>query len=255
MVYTGTRKKISNASNERGKNFLGGVENKERKKKCKCLLYDDMSREIYEKIISFRISHNYRKRPVYSRWDQYFPEDIILLNNHEVFIDCGAYNGDTVKCFLKNVSNKYRRIIAFEPDKNNINSLKKVAGNITIINAVVWSCNTKISFKCGNGSSSHISNDTSSECDLVQAVAIDDIRECADASFIKMDIEGSEYDALLGAYHTICRNRPKLAICIYHSEEDMLRILELINGWNLDYRFYVRHHAQKISETVLYAVQ
>lgn len=133
--------------------------------------------------------------------------------------------------------------------------MEKVKGNITIVKAAAWSCETKLSFTYGDGSSSHINVDASSQGSLVQAAAIDDIKECADASFIKMDIEGSEYDALLGAYHTICKNRPKLAICIYHSEEDMLRILELISGWNLGYRFYVRHHAQKISETVLYALQ
>ena len=68
------------------------------------------------------------------------------------------------------------------------------------------------------------------------------------------DIEGSEYEALIGGYETIARNRPKLAICIYHSDEDMLRIAELIASWNLGYKFYVRHHAQLVAETVLYAI-
>lgn len=52
----------------------------------------------------------------------------------------------------------------------------------------------------------------------------------------------------------IKRNRPKPAICIYHSAEDMLRIAELIADWKLGYKFYVRHHAQLASETVLYAI-
>ncbi len=88
----------------------------------------------------------------------------------------------------------------------------------------------------------------------MKARAIDNVEECRDATFIKMDIEGSEYEALIGAQNTIKKNRPKLAICIYHSDEDMLRLIELIANWDLGYKFYIRHHAQKISETVLYAI-
>lgn len=182
--------------------FFWRGENKRRKEKCRCLLYDEKSREIYDTIISFRISHNYRKRPVYSRSDQYFPKDIIVLENNEVFVDCGAYNGDTVKQFIKQTKNKYKRIIAFEPDHKNINSLKKVSGNIVIVDAAVWSCDTTKSFKYGNGSGSHINNNVFLEHDLVKTKAIDNVKECENASFIKMDIEGSEYDALLGAYQT-----------------------------------------------------
>ena len=88
----------------------------------------------------------------------------------------------------------------------------------------------------------------------MKARAIDNVEDCRDATFIKMDIEGSEYEALIGAQNTIKKNRPKLAICIYHSDEDMLRLIELIANWDLGYKFYIRHHAQKISETVLYAI-
>ena len=73
-------------------------------------------------------------------------------------------------------------------------------------------------------------------------------------TFIKMDIEGSELEALKGAQQTIQRDRPKLAICIYHKPEDMTDIPLYIKSLVPEYRLYVRHHSNRCSETVLYAV-
>lgn len=84
--------------------------------------------------------------------------------------------------------------------------------------------------------------------------SIDHTYECRDATFIKMDIEGSEYYAIKGAKTVICKNKPKLAICIYHSDQDMLRLIEMIHEMVPDYRFYIRQHSNTIYETVLYAV-
>lgn len=84
--------------------------------------------------------------------------------------------------------------------------------------------------------------------------SLDQVAECKDATFIKMDIEGSEYYALVGARNVICKNKPKLAICMYHSDEDMLRLVELIHEMVPEYRFYIRQHSNSVCETVLYAV-
>jgi FkbM family methyltransferase len=72
-------------------------------------------------------------------------------------------------------------------------------------------------------------NERASNILTVDAVAIDDVEECADATFIKMDVEGAEMDTLIGAYNTIAKNRPKLAICLYHSDEDMIRLIEWVH--------------------------
>lgn len=85
-------------------------------------------------------------------------------------------------------------------------------------------------------------------------INIDAVPECKNATFIKMDIEGMEWDALHGAVETIKRNHPKLAICIYHSDEDMIRIVEYIHEIAPEYKLYVRHHSKREYETVLYAV-
>ena len=85
-------------------------------------------------------------------------------------------------------------------------------------------------------------------------VALDDVPECQDVTFLKMDIEGAEWDTLHGATNIIEKNKPTLAICIYHSDEDMLRIPEFIQSKWPEYKLYVRQHFFLPLETVLYAV-
>lgn len=83
---------------------------------------------------------------------------------------------------------------------------------------------------------------------------MDDVAECKNATFIKMDLEGSEMQALKGAEKIIKANKPKLAICIYHSDKDMLEIIQYIYSLVPEYKFFVRQHANSYNETVLYAV-
>jgi hypothetical protein len=84
--------------------------------------------------------------------------------------------------------------------------------------------------------------------------AIDNCQECSDATFIKMDIEGAELQALIGAQNTIVKNKPKLAICIYHSDEDMLRLAQWIHCKVPQYKLFVRQNNNyTAAATVLYA--
>ncbi|EOS66974.1 FkbM family methyltransferase [Oscillibacter sp. 1-3] len=92
---------------------------------------------------------------------------------------------------------------------------------------------------------------------VVPVATIDEIveKENPKVTMIKMDIEGSELEALKGAKKTIQRNKPKLAICIYHKPEDMLEIPLYIKSLVPEYKLYVRHHSNSNVETVLYAVR
>ena len=71
---------------------------------------------------------------------------------------------------------------------------------------------------------------------------------------LKWILRAQNTNALLGAHKVIVTNKPKLAICIYHSDEDMLRIAELLHKMVPEYRFYIRQHSNTSCETVLYAV-
>lgn len=227
--------------------------NKERVDKVQEYLYDQKSKDIYRKIISFRCKKDYREFPGMEK-NQYFVEDIIQLTDNEVFVDGGGYTGDTAMEFISRVRNEYKRVIVFEPDVANYNTMKetlKKHKNIVSYNKGLYNETTCLSFNSNKGSASRI-NETGDI--VVPVVAIDDIEECKDATFIKMDIEGAELKALIGAKNTIVSNKPKLAICLYHLDADILDIIEYIHELVPSYKLYVRHHSRGQTETVLYAV-
>lgn len=228
-------------------------ENKERVYKVQSYLADDKSKEIYNKIISFRCKKDYRKFPKVEK-DQYFVKDIIGLTDDEVFVDGGGYVGDTTIDFINRVGNKYRRVVIFEPDKVNYDMLQKNLRKyerIVSYNKGLYDVTARLPFQSNDGTASRIIKSGEQKVDFV---AIDDIEECKDATFIKMDIEGAELNALIGAKNTIIRNRPKLAICLYHSDRDILDIIEFVYQLNPTYKLYIRHHSKRQTETVLYAI-
>lgn len=219
------------------------------------LFADDLSREVYFSAIKYRKTHHPKDAPVYSKHDQYFVKDIISLNDNEVFVDCGAYDGDTMKEFIKVSGGNYQSIVCFEPVEEYHKRLQKRGNgkNVTAIRAGVYKQTTTLQFNAEGGKGSAIA--ASSEHTIsIPVRAIDDVLECQNATFIKMDVEGAELDALKGAKETILRNKPKLAICIYHYHRDFVEIPKWIHSLVPEYNLYVRHHAFSVNETVLYAV-
>lgn len=219
------------------------------------LFADDFSKEVYFSAIKYRTNHNPKDVPAYSKHDQYFVKDIVPLTESEVFIDCGAFDGDTMKDFIKATKGKYQSIVCFEPVEEFHKKLRKRGKNknVTAIRAGVYRETTTLQFNAEAGKGSSISSNTANTIS-VPVVAIDDIPECKNATFIKMDVEGSELDALKGAKQTILRNKPKLAICLYHKTKDFIDIPTWIHTLVPEYKLYVRHHSYSINETVLYAI-
>lgn len=230
-------------------------EQKDKTEQIAALFADEASRETYFAAIRYRTTHNPKDAPVFTKHDQYFVKDLISLSDHEVFIDCGAFDGDTMKAFLKACHNRYQSIVCFEPVEEYHHRLEKRSRGkkVTAIRAGVYKTSTTLQFNAEGGKGSSISS-SAEHTISVPVCAIDDVSECNEATFIKMDIEGSEFAALQGAKQTILRNRPKLAICIYHRNKDFIEIPEWIHKLVPEYKLYVRHHAYSINETVLYAI-
>lgn len=187
--------------------------------------------------------------------NQYFAPDVISLTEDEVFVDGGAFTGDTLEDFIQATGGNYKKYYAFEPDKNNFILLSKKIENDHIKNVLpvengLYNENKLISFSGDNRTSSSIdSNGTFT----IEVNSVDNL--CNDATFIKMDIEGVELEALKGSKQTIISNKPKLAICIYHKKEHLTEILLYIKSLRPDYKFYMRQHSKVSSaELVLYAV-
>lgn len=237
---------------EKSKKFF--EENEERINRICNWLSDEESRNTYRQAIAFRMTLNRSDLPKYHLKDEQYFDEIVKFHDEEVFVDCGSYIGDTVDSFRKRVSN-YKYIVCFEPDEHNYKVLlKKKIPNLQAIHGGVYNENTHLIFEAGNATGSTFVTSESSTTKRVRVYKIDSVPQCNGATFIKMDVEGSELAALKGAEKTIQKNHPKLAICIYHSDEDMVSIAEYIHIIAPQYKLYVRHYSYEKYETVLYAV-
>ena len=228
------------------------------------LFTDKKSRKIYEILLQERMFNTGNNLPVDSK-EQYFALDKFnFVDQNEVFIDCGAYVGDTTERYIWNRDGVFKKIIALEPDQKNytamcfrINRLRKEWGlkenTIEIWQKGVADCSIKgsiISCEANNGLSSNIIENEKMG-DIV-AISLDEFVQ-EPYSFLKADVEGWEYKMLQGAMAGIKANKPMLAICIYHNAVDFYEVPLLVHQLVPEYKLSVRHHSQTISETVLYA--
>lgn len=192
--------------------------------------------------------------PAYN--DQYFGPSFITYGEEEVFVDVGCCNlRDSIN--LRDHCPHVKKVYAFEPDPENYkvcqrNKEKYHFSQAEILPFGAWSEDTTLHFTALGSGISRVSDIGEV---AVPVRAIDHVIPLEEQiTFIKMDIEGSELEALKGARETIQRCKPKLAICIYHKPEDMTEIPLYIHSLVPEYKFYVRHHSNCFSETVLYAI-
>lgn len=174
----------------------------------------------------------------------------------DVLVDCGAFTGDSILDFVDRWGDGYSEIIACEPDPINYEKLLQTIKehgikNVTTVPMGMYSSQTTLRFHASGEMSAGF--DMNGEMEL-QVDTIDNIAEHKDVSIIKMDIEGSELDALEGARKTIDRCRPILMISAYHKKDDLFRIYHLINDMVDDYKYYFRCHKPLAMDAVLYAV-
>lgn len=177
-------------------------------------------------------------------------------NRNEILIDGGSYTGDSILDFVKEWSGEYAEIIACEPDSENCRKLEQTISdheiaNVTVLQVGLYSENTIMRFHASGDMMSTFSENGEV---AIQVDAIDNFAAGKEISIIKMDIEGSELDALTGAKNTIQRCRPMLMISAYHKKDDLFNIFRFINDIVVDYKYYFRCHKPLACDAVLYAV-
>jgi FkbM family methyltransferase len=214
-------------------------------------LYDEVSKSVFENVLIARLTgHVHLLDKTYDSI-QYFNN--IALGSNETYIDAGAYNGDTIEKFVNAVSGKYNMIVAFEINDKNFPDIKKRVKdmrNVYLYNKGLFGKNTILHYDENGGSDAALCNTGGGE---IEVVALDSFLDVI-PTFIKMDVEGSEMDALSGAINTIKAYRPKLAICVYHKFCDLWDIPMFIKKQCPDYKLTLRNHGYKsIQEVVLYA--
>jgi len=225
-------------------------------------LSDDKSRETLVSVLKGRLPGNLSYFRECRVPNQYFSEDIVRFSKGEVMVELGSYDGETLLEFIRYCPD-FKRAYCFESNRNllpNLNMIqeqqRQQGKEIVVVPKGAWDQTTTLRFSA-NGtttSTAHILNDQKNEDGyVIETVAIDDaIQESI--SYVKMDIEGSELRALHGMEKHITKDHPKIAVCVYHNNKDILDIWNYLRGLVPEYRFYLRHYELDGYETVLYAI-
>ena len=230
------------------------------------LLDDEESKNIYANIIAARIKGENIPNGLWSK-NQYFAwNDFSDVDVGDVFVDCGAYVGDTLEKYIWERDGVFSKIYAFEPDIKNFSAMEKrvarllnewnLSSDMICLQSMGIGANeckkkfVRNEANRGLGSKFIDSYDmnNSSVCEIV---SLDDLN-LEGLSFLKADIESFEYDMLLGATESIRKFKPSMALAIYHNSVDLYSIILYIHDIWPDCKMSVRHHSPTLAETVLY---
>lgn len=229
------------------------------------ILEDEESKRVYTKLIERSMRNELRMYDLYTP-DQYWAIPPFRIDDiNEVVVDMGGFVGDTLERYLFARLGCFKQYYVFEPDENNYAALLKRisrlseewnldSDKIVPVFAGVGKEDSSCYFEEGEttGAGSHYTErSTGVERRIVK---LDSYFKDIKVSFLKADIESYELDMLLGAVNIIKRDKPKLAISIYHNAVDMYYILNWLNNLGLGYKFYIRHHSVREVDTILYAV-
>lgn len=237
-------------------------------------LYDDYSKKILREVVNRRIAgvtSGYEDLKIQDEI-QYLFAPALYSKQEGCILDCGAYIGDTLDRFINRLGNCVEKVYAFEALPENIDILvekkellsKIWSGEIAIIPYAVAEKESELIFyETAKRGACFLSEfrETAKYKEQkvvkelkVRTVKIDNIISTNEKiRYIKMDIEGAEYEALQGAELTIKREKPGLAISIYHNAMDYYGLAELLFTFVPEYKFAVRHHKSRHVDTVLYA--
>jgi len=220
---------------------------------------DDASRNEFMAQIRLRLKLDFDGLPSPVTHDQYFPDDLFALIENEVFLDCGAYDGDSLDIFFKKQPLFKGKFIAIEPDPYNLKSLQERISSLPPhqrehVITLPYALGVQkgiVRFAATGLPSAGINSDGPYE---VESMPLDEIAGDISPTFIKMDIEGAEFDALSGCRASIMKNLPVLAISVYHRPDDLWRIPLLIQSFSSEYRFFLRPHNEEGWDLICYAV-
>lgn len=236
------------------------------------LLSDEISRNTYFTLIKAMFDGDKAEIANYCDEKQYFCLPQFMLSDiDEVFVDCGAYVGNTIERFIwSRGDGLFKKIYAFEPGamqfkalqtrvKRLINEWALDQNSIQCIPKAVGESNAVSAFLSNDGqlSSSRVIQSINEESSgNVGVVSLDQFFSekniYENVSMIKMDVEGSEMVVLKGACNLIKAKTPKLAVCIYHRPTDIIDIPIYLKELVPNYKMAIRHHSNILSETVLY---
>lgn len=233
--------------------------NKEKYLRAIDLFDDEYSREVYARNILWLATLDERY-PVSPREEvQYFPPDLIELTGDECFVDCGAFDGDTLRQFIETTNGSFDRYYALEPDQTNFRALsgyvqrldESMKRRIEIHEMATSSSEGKLSFASTGAANAALTDGGNVE---VSCTTLDKLLQGRRTTYIKMDVEGAEVATLRGARETIKAQKPAIAACIYHSPSDLWRVPVELKNLMPTSTLHVRAHEVDGFDVVAYAM-
>jgi FkbM family methyltransferase len=218
------------------------------------MLEDKLSRDVMDNLVLYRLTLNSKTvGQIASPYDEeFFAKDLLVFSKNEVFVDGGAYDGDSFLRFSRMAAG-FSRAYLFEPDEEICKKAEQAVGGddrVMVCNTGLYSKTGELRFSSTGGMDGAISE---SGEERIKVVALDDFVDVP-ITHIKLDVEGAEEAALLGAKNHIHQDRPKMAIAAYHKAGDLWGIPALIESLGGEYRFTIRHYSQTIDDSIFYAL-
>jgi FkbM family methyltransferase len=227
-------------------------------KRCFDILSDEPSKAGLVEQIAWRVQGDFDALSDPVADEIYFPEFIDSLQAPETFIDCGAYDGDTVLRFLTRNEYRFVQVFAFEPDPENYRALeenvarlpKEVRERIEISRYAIGEQKVKVSFAATGTVAASFGEGNFT----VQCISLDEVLRHETPTYIKMDIEGAEPAAIRGAKNLIRENHPVVAACTYHAQDHLWTIPLVLFDTNPELAIVQRQHIQMVEDLVTYGV-
>lgn len=215
------------------------------------VLEDDESKSLYCELLEFYLGKKFVDFTLLPFEEHYFAYDIYSINEEEVFVDCGAYDGDTLEIFIKNQDNKFKKYIAIEADEINCTKIQqKIDDNrVSVLNHFIADDNYVINFE-STGTSYGMGGANGSS---VMTKTLDELTYSDAPTFIKVNLEGYDLDAIRGASTIIKEYKPIVSVQGHHKSNHFWEIIETLKAMADDYKFYLRNYGG-IIEYTFYAI-
>lgn len=204
---------------------------------------DEESKRLFCAIVNYKLSGRADYLfGVYSSKEELY--GILPCDKISSFVDVGAYRGDTVEDAVKYFP-CLKNIIALEPDTKNFRKLSEYVENLpqscALHNVAAWCEDTNGEFS-GSGNRNSTVSATASYEHKAATVAMRKIDSLVNSrvDFIKYDVEGAEYEALVGSNDTIKKYTPSLLVSLYHRSCDIFSLTNMIKEKYGFYKLYLR---------------
>ena len=175
--------------------------------------------------------------------DMYDPPNI-SIHPGDIVLDCGAHVGVFAREALAAGADL---VVAIEPAPRTLIALKRnladeiAAGRVIVYEKGVWDKEEMMAFYSDADSAlsrvmhAHEEHNLGTQVPLTTIDKIVEELQLERVDFVKMDIEGAERKALVGARNTLAKLKPRLALAGYHLEDDQTKIPEIVLAARPDY--------------------